>query len=108
MRPCCWLTFGLLFGPAVALLGLLPLAYHTLLIGGDKSATIGMRLMDVEVRTWTGARPGYVQAGVQTALFYLSIAVLTPLILLVALFNERCRCLHDLLCGAVVIRAGRI
>lgn len=101
------LSFGLLFGPAAALLPLLPLAYHTYLIGGPGSATVGMRLMDVEVRTWDGQRPGFVQAAVQTVLFYLSVGVLTPLVLLVGLFNAQARCLHDYLCGAVVVRAGR-
>ena len=101
------LSFGLLFGPAFALLALLPLAYHVCLIGGPGSATLGMRWMDVEVRTWDGNPPGFVQAAVQTVLFYLSVGVLTPLILLVALFNDQARCLHDYLCGAVVIRTGR-
>ena len=29
-----------------------------LLVGGPQGATLGMRLADLEVRTWTGGRPG--------------------------------------------------
>jgi uncharacterized RDD family membrane protein YckC len=82
-----------------------PLAYHTWLIGGPSSATVGMQIMGVEVRTWDGRRPGYVQAALQTVVFYTSVALTSWLILLVALFNPRRRCLHDFLCGTIVIRS---
>jgi len=98
------LTFGLLAPILVLAYTLTPLAYHTLLIGGRGSATLGMRAMDVEVRTWTGGRPGYVQAALQTIVFYVTVGLTSFLILVVALFNSRRRCLHDYLCGTVVIR----
>jgi len=96
-------SFGLL-SPLWVLLGLTPLAYHTLLIGGPRSATLGMRLFGIEVRSWTGERPHYLQALVQTAVFYITTAPTCSLILLVALFNRRRRTLHDLLAGTLVIR----
>jgi uncharacterized RDD family membrane protein YckC len=97
-------TFGLL-GPAAALITpLLPLAYHTLLIGGPNSATIGMRLMGVEVRRLDGGRPDIVQALIQTLLFYTTLAF-TGLLLIVALFNDQRRCLHDWLSGTLVVNA---
>lgn len=98
------LTFGLLGPVAAVLTPLLPIAYHTLLIGGPNSATIGMRMMGVEVRRLDGGRPDLVQALVQTLLFYATLA-LTGLLLLVAFFNDRRRCLHDWLSGTLVVNA---
>jgi uncharacterized RDD family membrane protein YckC len=98
------LSFGLL-GPVLwFLFGLIPLAYHTLLLSGPWSATIGMRLFDIELRSVTGERPGFLQALAQTALFYLTVGATCSLILLVALFNRHKRTLHDMLAGTVVVR----
>ena len=38
---------------------ILPVAVDALLIGGPRSATLGMRLLDVELRTLDGGRPGH-------------------------------------------------
>lgn len=100
------MTLGLL-SPLVALLPLIPLTYHTLLIGGPDSATLGMRLFDVEVRTLDGGYPGYLLAALQTMVFYLSVGLTSWLILLVALFNARGRTLHDYLCGTLAVRTAR-
>jgi uncharacterized RDD family membrane protein YckC len=98
------LSFGLL-GPLLwFLFGLLPLAYHTLLLSGRRSATLGMRCFDLELRSVTGHRPTFLQALVQTALFYVTVAMTCSLILLVALFNRRRRTLHDMLAGTVMVR----
>jgi uncharacterized RDD family membrane protein YckC len=98
------LSFGLL-GPLLWLLwGLIPLAYHTLLLSGPRSATLGMRCFDIELRSLTGERPGFLQALIQTALFYITIGLTCSLILLVALFNRRRRTLHDFLAGTVMVR----
>jgi uncharacterized RDD family membrane protein YckC len=40
---------------------------------------------------------------VHAVVFWITVSALTPLILLVSLFNDRRRCLHDLLVGTVVI-----
>ncbi len=77
--------------------------YYGTTLGGPHSATIGMRVMDLELRTWYGA-PGYFVLGAAHAvLFYISVSVLSPLILLVGLFNARRRLAHDILLGTVVI-----
>ena len=100
----CLMSFGLL-GPVLWFLsGLIPLAYHTLLLAGPRSATIGMRCFDLELRSATGDRPGLLQALAQTALFYITIGLTCSLILLVALFNRRGRTLHDWLAGTVMVR----
>ena len=98
------MSFGLL-GPVLWLIfGLIPLAYHTLLVGGRHSATFGMRAFDVELRAWDGERPGYLQALIHAALFYLSVGATCSLILTFALFNRRKRTLHDVLAGALMVR----
>jgi len=96
-------SLGLL-SPLLLILGLIPALYHTLAIGGPRSATPGMWLTGVEVRSWTGERPSYLQAFVQTILFYVTVYPTWSLVLVVALFNERRRTLHDILAGTVVIR----
>jgi uncharacterized RDD family membrane protein YckC len=80
--------------------------YYGASIGGAHSATIGMRVMDLELRTWYGA-PGYFVLGAMHAvLFWVSISFLTPLIVLVGLFNGRRRLLHDIILGTVVINSS--
>jgi uncharacterized RDD family membrane protein YckC len=98
------LSLGLL-GPVLwFLFGLIPLAYHTLLLSGPRSATVGMRLFDLELRSATGERPGFLQALLQTALFYITVGATCSLILLVALLNRHKRTLHDMLAGTVMVR----
>jgi uncharacterized RDD family membrane protein YckC len=97
-------SFGLL-GPVLwFLFGLIPLAYHTLLLSGPRSATWGMRCFDVELRSVTGERPGFLQALAQTALFYITVGATCSLILLFVLFNRRRRTLHDVLAGTLLVR----
>lgn len=104
-------SFGLLaplFGLIYVAMPLLPLAYNTLLIGGPRSATLGMQMFDVEMRSWTGQRPEYLQALLVTALFYVSVGLTAGFILLLGIFNGRRRLLHDVLCGVVAVRASAL
>jgi uncharacterized RDD family membrane protein YckC len=80
--------------------------YYGASLGGPHSATVGMRMMDLELRTWYGA-PGYFVLGATHAvLFWVSVSFLTPLVLLVGLFNARKRLLHDIILGTVVINSS--
>ena len=82
------------------------IVYYGASLGGPHSATMGMRVMDLELRTWYGA-PGYFVLGAAHAvLFWISVSFLTPLVLLVGLFNGRRQLLHDLLLGTVVINSS--
>lgn len=101
------LSLGLLLPLKIVVLTLLPTAYHTFFIGSS-GATPGMRFFDVEIRTWTGHRPDYVQAFLQTVLFYATVSLTSFLILAVALFNDRRRTLHDFLAGTVGVRHSHI
>ena len=80
--------------------------YYGLTLGGPHSATVGMRVMDLELRTWTG-EPGYFVLGAAHAvLYWISVSVLTPFVLLVGLFNRRRQLLHDLVLGTVIINVS--
>ena len=99
-------TFGLgfvfyaLLTPAMVLWALF---YYGVTLGSRHSATIGMRAMDIEMRTWYGA-PAYSLLGaVHAIVFWITVSVFTPLVLIVSLLNERRRCLHDILIGTVFI-----
>jgi uncharacterized RDD family membrane protein YckC len=79
------------------------LIYNGASIGGSHSATLGMRVMDLELRTWYGA-PGYFLLGAMHAvLFWISVSVLSPFVLLIGPFNARRRLLHDFVLGTVII-----
>src|SRR6266446_6209290 len=97
-----WLLFWLVWPAAV----IWAIIYYGASLGGPHSATLGMRLMDLELRTWYGA-PGYFVLGAMHAvLFWISVSMLTPLVLLVGLFNGRRRLLHDLILGTVVVNSS--
>ena len=82
------------------------IVYYGASLGGPYSATLGMRVMDLELRTWYGA-PGYFVLGaMQAVLFWISVSFLSPLVLLVGLFNGRRRLLHDIVLGTVVINSS--
>lgn len=92
-------VFGLL-GPIAALWAIL---YVGVTLGSERSATYGMRMMGLQMRTWYGAPMYFLLGAVHAILFWVLSAVLTPLVALVALFNSRRRTLHDYLAGTVVI-----
>ena len=95
-----WLLFAVLV-PAVAAIYI----WNTL--GGRRQATPGMRMMGLRLERMDGARIDGMLAVVHGVVFWASVAVLTPLILLATLFLERRRALHDLLLGTVVVRDDR-
>ena len=97
-----WALFWLV-SPASVIWALI---YYGASLGGPHSATMGMRVMDLELRTWYGAPSYFVLGAMHAVLFWVSISFLTPLILLVGLFNGRRRLLHDLILGTVVINSS--
>jgi uncharacterized RDD family membrane protein YckC len=77
--------------------------YYGSTLGGENSATIGMRVMDLQMRTWYGAPCYFVLGAAHAVVFWITISVLTPFVLLVGFFNDRRRLLHDIMVGTVVI-----
>jgi len=108
-------AFGIVtLGIGFALYWLLPpatviwaIVYFGVTLGSLASATIGMRVVDLEMRTWYGAPAYFVLGAVHAIVFWFTISALTPFILLVCFFNERRRLLHDILLGTVVINNER-
>lgn len=95
-----WMLFAVL-GPAVAIL----YVWNTL--GGPNQATVGMRAMGIRLDRLDGQPVDGMLAVVHSVLFWAGNVVLTPLVLLVSLFADRKRTLHDLLLGTVVTRSDR-
>ncbi|HZC56525.1 MAG TPA: RDD family protein [Xanthobacteraceae bacterium] len=94
-----WALYGLLSPISVVW----ALFYYGYTLGGPASATIGMRAMEIEMRTWYGAPAYFLLGAVHAVVYWLSVSMLTPLILVVGFFNARGRLLHDMLVGTVVI-----
>lgn len=91
-----WLLYPILW-PAVALV------YCAFSLGGPHSATVGMRTQGIEARFMDGSRLNPGVAAVHAVLFYFSMSILTPLVLLVSLFTENKRLLHDIVLGIVFV-----
>jgi uncharacterized RDD family membrane protein YckC len=103
------LLFGVLtLGLGMPLLGVLPFVpfcYHLFFVAGPPGATPGQQALGLVVRRNDDlGPPGFAQAFFYTLVFYLTLAT-TGLLLLVALFTNRHRTLHDLASGLVVVRA---
>src|SRR6516225_11064855 len=94
-----WVLYALLW-PATVIWAVV---YYGLTFGSAASATIGMRVMDLEMRTWYGAPAYFVLGAVHAVVYWLTVSFLTPVVLLVGLFNERRLLLHDVLVGTVVV-----
>ncbi|MES0096841.1 RDD family protein [Mesorhizobium sp. M0019] len=95
-----WMLFSILV-PAVAILYI----WNTL--GSRDQATTGMKVMGIRLDRLDGSRIDGLTAVVHSVLFWAGNVILSPLVLLVSLFSDRKRTLHDLLLGTVVSRSGR-
>jgi uncharacterized RDD family membrane protein YckC len=95
-----WMLFGII-GPVVALI------YVWSTLGGPKQATTGMQIMGIRLDRLDGRPVDGMFAIVHSVLFWAGNVILTPLVLLVTLFTDRKRALHDLLLGTVVTRSDR-
>ncbi|MGH6670807.1 MAG: RDD family protein [Xanthobacteraceae bacterium] len=94
-----WALFWLL-SPASVIWALI---YYGITLGSSASASIGMRAMGLEMRTWYGAPAYFVLGAVSAVVFWVTVTMLTPFVLIVGLFNSRHRLLHNYLVGTVII-----
>jgi len=99
-----WMLFWLV-SPLSVIWALL---YYGLSLGGPHSATVGMRIMDLQLRTFTGERGYFLLGAAHAVLYWISVSVLTPFIVLVGLFNRRKQMLHDLVLGTVIINTSTL
>jgi uncharacterized RDD family membrane protein YckC len=98
-------TLGLLWLLLPAVWPVVAILYSVLTLGGPNSATPGMRFTGIEMRTVRGERMSYGLALLHVLGFWISVVILTPLVLLVALFTPRKQLLHDLVLGTVAVRS---
>lgn len=97
------LSFGLLSPLAVIVMALWPLLYHSFFVA-TRGATPGMSLLGLELRDWSGKPIEPLQAVLVVLLFYVTISLTAWLVLLVVLFNDRGRALHDILANTLMVR----
>ena len=77
--------------------------YNGLSVSGHSMATPGMRLAGIQLRMdATGDRVPFINAALHAVSFYFSW--MFPPVLLLSLFTEDKRCLHDMLSGVIVVR----
>ncbi|MBO0142327.1 RDD family protein [Agrobacterium sp. Ap1] len=100
------ITLGLGFMLYPALFVIVALLYFGMTLGGPSQASPGMRAMGITLMRTDGRRLDFMTAMVHTVLFWLINSILTPLILLVGLFTERSRLVHDMLLGTVIVRTS--
>lgn len=96
-------TFGLMSIPLSFGFFLVPLIYYAVFLGGELGATPAMRVVGLELKTWNDGRPDYAQVVLRTIVHYLSVLFLSPLVLIVMLFNQRRMAVHDYLSGTVMV-----
>ncbi|MDQ6434501.1 RDD family protein [Mesorhizobium sp. LHD-90] len=101
------LTFGIGWGLFGILAPLVAIIYVWTTLGGASQATLGMRAFGIRLDRLDGKPVDGLLAVVHSVLFWAGNVILTPLILLVSLFADRKRTLHDLLLGTVVTRSDR-
>ncbi len=95
-------SFGVLWFVLPPLFPFVAFFYNGVTLSGWRMGTPGMRLLDLEARMTDGSRVPFINAAVHAVLFYVSW--MFPPILLVSLFANEKRCLHDILAGIVITR----
>lgn len=97
-------SFGLGWALYSVLFVIVALPYVGLTLGGPRQATPGMQIAGLRIARLEGGFVDPMLAIAHAVLFWLANLIFTPLILLVALFTDRKRLLHDILLGLVVVR----
>ncbi|WEZ83847.1 RDD family protein [Rhizobium sp. 32-5/1] len=101
------LTFGLGFLLYPVLFAAVAMLYFGVTVGGRNQASPGMNMMGLAIARTDGRPMDFLTAIVHLVIFWIANALLTPLILLIGLFTDRGRLLHDLLIGTVTVRRDR-
>ena len=94
-----WMLFWMLTPASVVW----ALVYYGMTLGAPASATIGMRIAGVQMRTWYGAPAYFALGAVRAVVFWVTVSLISPLVLLVGCFNARRRLLHDMAVGTIII-----
>ena len=103
--PLGLLTAGLIWFLVPPLFPIVALLYNGFTIGGGKQATPGMRLFGVKMQmAELGGEVSFLIAAVHAIFYYVSVTILTPLVLIVGVLRSDGRMLHDLLAGVIAVR----
>lgn len=100
-------TLGLGFVLYAIMFPVLAITYVAYTMGSEDQATVGMKANDIYLARLDGGKIDPITAVVHSVLFWAGNAMLTPFVLLVTLFSDRKRTLHDLLLGTIVLRRSR-
>ena len=88
-------------------LPILSILYIATTMSKPSQATWGMRLCGIRLERLDGRRIDGLFAALHAILFWASVTLLSPLVLLIGLFTNRRQLGHDLLLGTVAVRADR-
>lgn len=91
-----WFLYPVLF---VVVAGL----YFGLSVSGPFQATPGMRAMGLKMQRTNGTQIDFLTALIHLVLFWILNAIVTPLVLLVGLFTDKSRLLHDFALGTEMV-----
>ncbi|MGV3552429.1 RDD family protein [Rhizobium sp.] len=80
--------------------------YFAFTLGSEAQATPGMRVMDLVMARDDGRRMDFGTAMVHVLAFWIINSLLTPFLLLIGLFTERRRLIHDMVLGTYMVRAS--
>ena len=97
-----WLAFFLPIVPIIAI------AYVALTVGSPAQATYGMRIAGVRLVRLDGRRVDAAYGALHSLLFWFSVTVLSPFVLLIGLFTGKRQLGHDLLLNTAMVRTNRL
>jgi len=86
------------------------IVYFGATLGSERSATVGMRVMDLEMRTWYGAPAYFVLGAVHAVAFWFTVSFFTPFVCWWPSSTRRRRLLqrhHARTVIIIIIRAAR-
>ncbi len=97
-------SLGLAWGLYGVLLPLIAILYIAFTMGGSAQATPGMSMAGIKVARLDGEKVDPAIALLHGVIFWAANTLLTPFVILVALFTPRKQLLQDLMLGTVVVR----
>jgi uncharacterized RDD family membrane protein YckC len=100
------ITLGLGFMLYPALFVMVAIPYFGFTLGGSSQASPGMKMMGLAMTRSGGRQVDFLLSTVHIVLFWIVNSILTPLVLLVGLFTERSRLVHDFLLGTTIVRSN--
>ena len=98
------LGLGLILIWLLPVIPIITILYIAKTVGGPTQASWGMRMMGIRLERLDGGRVDWMLAAIHSLLFWASVTLLTPLVLLVGLVTDRRRLGHDILLGTAMVR----